>query len=52
VDPELLVALHAVKEQQDIGLSTQIRNGIRLWLAQQGVDIKDNEQQPKEKGTV
>jgi hypothetical protein len=43
VDPELLAALHAIKEQQSIGLSTQIRNGIRLWLAQQGVDIKDDD---------
>lgn len=43
VDPELLAALHAIKTEQRIGLSTQIRNGIRLWLAQQGVNISDDE---------
>jgi hypothetical protein len=47
VDPERLAALHAIKEQQRIGLSTQIRNGIRLWLAQQGMDIKEDQQQRK-----
>ena len=53
VDQNLLAALHAIKEQQSISLSTQIRNGIRLWVAQQGMDITEEEpQQPREKGTV
>jgi hypothetical protein len=43
VDPE--------QEQQSISLSTQIRNGIRLWLEQQGIHITEDGQQPREKGT-
>jgi hypothetical protein len=37
IDPELLDALKAIKDRDGISESEQIRRGIRLWLAQKGV---------------
>jgi hypothetical protein len=40
VDPHLLDALEAIREEEGIPVSEQIRRGIRLWLDQKGVTPK------------
>ena len=36
VDPDLVVALEAIRDAEGIPVSEQIRRGIRLWLDQKG----------------
>jgi len=36
IDPDLVVALEAIRDAEGIPVSEQIRRGIRLWLDQKG----------------
>jgi len=36
LDPDLVLALEAIRDAEGIPVSEQIRRGIRLWLDQKG----------------
>ena len=36
IDPDLVLALEAIRNAEGIPVSEQIRRGIRLWLDQKG----------------
>ncbi len=40
IEPELLEALHGVKERDGIPVSEQVRRAVRAWLAERGVSVK------------
>ena len=40
VDPDLVEALEAIRDDEGIPVSEQIRRGIRLWLDQKGATPK------------
>jgi hypothetical protein len=40
IDPELMSALHAIREGDGVPVSEQIRRGIVLWLESKGVRVK------------
>jgi hypothetical protein len=40
LDPELAVALKAIKERDGIPESEQVRRAVRLWLDEKGFQLK------------
>ena len=40
IDPDLIDALNAIRDDEGIPVSEQIRRGIRLWLDQKGATPK------------
>jgi hypothetical protein len=45
IDPELLLALRAIKVRDGISESEQIRRGIQLWLKGKGVKVRAERRQ-------
>jgi len=46
IDPDLVVALEAIRDAEGIPVSEQIRRGIRLWLDQKGVATRTAKRKP------
>ena len=46
IDPDLVVALEAIRDAEGIPVSEQIRRGIRLWLDQKGAATRTTKRKP------